>query len=88
MDPDELVRIVATLETAIAEARVMAKADMIDEPFRELMRHAHGMHDLLVEALLQNEPLASPYLRGLADSTGNAIDELDARVARADGAIH
>ena len=52
------------------------------------MSHAHGMHDLFVEALLQNEPLASPYLRGLADSTGNAIDELDARVARAEGAMH
>jgi hypothetical protein len=35
MDPDELARIVATLETAIAEARVMAKSEMIGgEPGR------------------------------------------------------
>ena len=46
------------------------------------------MHDTYVEALLTNEPLATAHYRGVADSTGNAIDELEALVARADGKVN
>jgi len=36
------------------------------------------MHDLLIEALIENEPLSTEYLRGVAVSTDNAIAQLAA----------
>ena len=36
------------------------------------------MHDLLIEALIANEPVSTAYLRGLADSTDLAIENLEA----------
>ncbi|MET0166132.1 MAG: hypothetical protein ABW318_14150 [Vicinamibacterales bacterium] len=46
------------------------------------------MHDIFVEALLKIEPLRSALYRGVDDSTGNAIHELEALVARADGRVN
>ena len=89
VDAAELDRIAAALKAAIAEARVLAAADpTIGPEVREIIRSAREMHDLYVEALLTNEPLATAQYRGVADSTGNAIDELDALVARADGKVN
>jgi len=89
MDAAELDRIAATLEAAIAEARVLAAADLAIRPdVREVIRYAREMHDLLVEALVLNERLRTAQYRGIADSTGNAVDELEAMVARADGKLN
>ena len=52
MDADELAHISATLIGAIAEARAYAKTSGIDDEFREILRHAGDMHDLLIEALM------------------------------------
>jgi hypothetical protein len=38
--------------------------------------------------VLKNEPLRTAHYRGVADSSGNAIDELEALVARADGRVN
>jgi hypothetical protein len=38
--------------------------------------------------LIANEPLQTAQYRSIADATGNAIDELEALVARADGKIN
>jgi len=88
-DAARLERIAAALKAAIAEARVLAAADLTIGPdVREIIRNAREMHDTYVEALLTNEPLATAHYRGVADSTGNAIDELEALVARADGKVN
>jgi hypothetical protein len=55
MDADELARITGTLVTAIAEAKTRAKESGIDPEFREIVRHAREMHDLLVEAMIANK---------------------------------
>lgn len=89
MDAAKLERIAAALKAAIAEARVLAAADLTIGPdVREIIRNARDMHDMYVEALLTNEPLATAHYRGVADATGNAIDELEALVARADGKVN
>ena len=89
MDEDELSRIIATLETAIAQARQMAKTEEVaSEEFDELVLHARQMHDLLVGGLAANPELDSPRMRGLAEATGNAADELDAARARLAGQLH
>ena len=85
MDADELARISATLIGAIAEAKALAKEVGISEKFRELVQHAREKHDLLIEALIANEPLSTAYLRGLADSTGLAIEHLEALAELPDG---
>ena len=90
MDAAELDRIAAALKDAIAEARLFcAAADLAIGPgVRGVIRHAREMHDLFVEALIANEPLATVQYRGIAGATGNAIGELEALVARADGKIN
>ena len=89
MDAAELDRIVAALKDAIAKARVLAATDLAIGPgVRGVIRHARAMHDLFVEALIANEPLATVQYRGIAGATGNAIGELEALVARADGKIN
>ena len=89
MDAAELDRIVAALKDAIAKARVLTASDLAIGPgVRGVNRHACEMHDLFVEALIANEPLATVQYRGIAGATGNAIGELEALVARADGKIN
>ena len=55
----------ASLMGAIAEASVRAKELVIDSPFRDLVRDARAMHDLLVEGFVANEPLQAEYASGL-----------------------
>ena len=87
MDIKELGRIAAGLIAAIAEASARAKEFGIDEQFRELVRHAHEMHDLLVDALVMSESLGSDYLSGLSVTAENAIEHLEALASMCDGTI-
>jgi nucleotide-binding universal stress UspA family protein len=84
MDAAELARISSALIKAIAEARTLAGTSGAGSEFREVARHAREMQDLFIDALLSKEPLATEYFRGIAESTGNAIDELEELAARAD----
>lgn len=88
MNADDLARIAATLVTAIGQAKARVRELGIDPDFREIVRHAREMHDLLIEALIENEPLLTAYLRGLSDTTQNAIEQLEALAAMPDGKIH
>ena len=63
MDADELARIAAALVAAIADASARAKEIGIDSEFREIVRHSREMHVLLVEAMVDNEPLHTEYRR-------------------------
>ena len=85
MDTDELARIASGLLKAIAEANAMAKEFGIGPQFRELVQHAREMHELLIEALLADESLSTEYLHGLSESTGNAIEQLEALEDMPDG---
>ena len=85
MDADELPRIAATLVGAVTEAKARAQELGIDAEFRELVRHSREMHDLLIEGLIENEPLSTEYLRGLGESAGNTIGQLEALAEMPDG---
>ena len=54
----------------------------IGDEFRELLRHAREVHDLMIERLRDAEPGAVEYARGLADSIGNHLYELEAALKR------
>jgi hypothetical protein len=50
MNADDLARIAAALVAAIAQAKTRARTFGIDPDFREIVRQAREMHDLLTEA--------------------------------------
>ena len=70
---------------AIADSSARAKELGIDAQFRELVRHAREMHDLLVEAMIENEELQTEYLSGLSITAENAIERLEELAAMPDG---
>ena len=78
MDAVELAGIAPVLVAAIAEAGARAREFGTDTEFRQIVRHARVMHDLLIEALIENEPLSTESLRGLAQTTESSIEELEA----------
>ncbi len=82
IDPAELARISAALVKRMAEARVLHDTTGVDEAFRENIREARELHDLLLKGLIEAEPGPTEYLRGLCDSMGNNLDELEGLVRR------
>ena len=62
---------------ALAEARALNAAGDSSDELRTLVRHARDMHDLLLENLIAAEPGTAQYARGLADSMGNHLDDLE-----------
>jgi hypothetical protein len=78
MDAEELAGIASMLDGAIAEAGARARESGTDTEFRQIVRQARGMHDLLIEALIENEPASTETLRGLANTMDNSIEELEA----------
>jgi hypothetical protein len=85
MDTKELGRIAAGLIAAIADASARAKEVGIDAQFRELVQHAHEMHDLFVDAMLISDSLRTEYLRGLSVTAQNAIEHLETLARMPDG---
>jgi hypothetical protein len=75
----------ATLLAAIGEAKVVVQHSGVGAQFRDLVRHAREMHDLLVEAMMANEHLQTEYLSGFSESAENAIDHLEALATTPDG---
>jgi hypothetical protein len=70
-------RIEATLLAAIAAAKVVLQDLGVGTQFSEVVRHTRELHDVLLEMMVANEPDVVERLRGLCESLGNAIDELE-----------
>ena len=85
MDADELARIEATLLQAIAEAKIVVKDGGVGPQFREIVRHARELHDILLEALRAGGSQASQRMLGLCIALGNAVDQLELLDFLADG---
>jgi hypothetical protein len=85
MDADELARIEATLLLAIGEAKAIVKEHGVGPQFREIVRHAREMHDLLIEALRIGGSHVTQRTWGLCIALGNAVDELELLDLLADG---
>ena len=77
-DASEIARISAALVAAIGEAHMLAADGHIDAKFRELLRHAREMHDLMAEHLDGR----TEYARGLSDSLGRHLRDLEAALNR------
>ncbi len=76
----------SALVKAVAHARALATARDSRE-LRDVLEHAHEMYESLIEGLLDNRVLITPDLCSVARDTGEAIADLDARVADSRGNV-
>ena len=86
--PEKLTRIVFTLTEAINEARGIGLCHGINAEFREVVKHARGMDDILLEALLGLEPNAPIYLSVDAEILGDMVRGLEDLAELPDGKSH
>lgn len=62
---------------AMAEARTLNEAGERGDRFRRCVSRARDSYDLLLAELIAAEPTTAQYARGLADSMGNHLTELE-----------
>ncbi len=73
---------------AMAEARTLNDSGDTGERFRARLVQARDSYDLLLAHLISAEPSTAQYARGLADSMGNHLAELEAVLARPTSDMH
>jgi hypothetical protein len=77
LDPEELARVSGAMLQAMAEARALNEAGETGERFCACLAIARDNYDRLLVQLISAEPSTAQYARGLADSMGNHLDELE-----------
>ena len=77
MDDEDLGRIMSALTTAIVDARNQAAEIGIDAEFREIVKHARDVHELLLEAMEEAPELVNDELRAYANDTNADIRALE-----------
>lgn len=72
----------------MAEARALEETGAAGEQFRLCLGRARDSYDRLLAHLISAEPSTAQYARGLADSMGNHLAELEAVLARSASEMH
>jgi hypothetical protein len=72
---EERDRIVFALDNAVEEAQAFGQGD--HDEFRELVKHAREMHDILLQALRQHPRLDTAGMALYVTSTRDRIRELE-----------
>jgi len=83
INPEELAKICGAMLNAMAEARTLNEMGETGERFRACLTQARDSYDRLLAHLISAEPSTAQYARGLADSMGNHLAELEGVLARA-----
>ena len=83
IDPGELARISGAILQAIAQARTLNEAGDTGARFTSCVNQARESYDQLLAHLIAAEPATAQYARGLADSMGNHLAELERLLAQA-----
>lgn len=76
--PETGARIAAELIKVIGEAQVLAAEGEIGPAFREVVRHARELYDLMLAQLIAAEPTLGERPYGMATAMGNKLFELEA----------
>jgi hypothetical protein len=87
INPEELARISGAVLEAIAEARALSDMGDHGARFFACVSQARDNYDRLLEQLIAAEPQTAQYARGLADSMGNHLSELE-RMLEPDDSTH
>lgn len=82
IDPAELARISGRMLQAMAEARALNDAGETGRRFSQCVDQARDSYDRLLAQLISAEPATAQYARGLADSMGNHLSELERLLER------
>ncbi|HTQ01743.1 MAG TPA: hypothetical protein VMN56_20665 [Casimicrobiaceae bacterium] len=77
LNPAELARLSGAMLQAMAEARALNDAGETGERFSACVSKARDHYDHLLAQLIAAEPATAQYARGLADSMGNHLSELE-----------
>ena len=75
---EDVAALAAALTTAIGQATAQLRESGPGGEFSENVRHARDLHTRLLETLLDAEPAIDERVRGLCDTIGNRIDNLEA----------
>jgi hypothetical protein len=73
----ELDRIIAALNNAVEEAEVNALTNNDDGAFREIVRHAREMYEIMSELMQADATIATPDLCTFRDATNERIRKLE-----------
>jgi hypothetical protein len=77
INPDDLARVSGAMLQAMAEARTLNEAGDHGKRFCACVNIARDNYDRLLAQLISAEPATAQYARGLADSMGNHLSELE-----------
>jgi len=88
LDPGTLAHISGAMLQAMAEARALNAAGDTGPRFRACVSQARDSYDLLLAHLIAAEPATAQYARGLADSMGNHLMELERLLAPSASELH
>jgi hypothetical protein len=88
INPDELARISGAMLQALAEARALNEAGDNGARFCACVAQARDNYDRLLAQLISAEPTTAQYARGLADSMGNHLSELERLVEPSEPPMH
>jgi hypothetical protein len=77
LNPEDLARLSGTMLQAMAEARALDEAGERGRRFIRCLDVARDSYDRLLAHLIAAEPATAQYARGLADSMGNHLSELE-----------
>jgi len=77
INPSELARVSGAMLQAMAEARALNEAGDLGKRFHACVIAARDNYDRLLAQLISAEPSTAQYARGLADSMGNHLSELE-----------
>jgi hypothetical protein len=77
INPSDLARVSGAMLQAIAEARALNEAGDHGKRFQACVNTARDNYDRMLVQLIAAEPATAQYARGLADSMGNHLSELE-----------
>jgi hypothetical protein len=77
LNPSDLARLSGAMLEAMAEARALNESGEMGRQFRRCLQIARDNYDRLLAELITAEPGTAQYARGLADSMGNHLTELE-----------
>jgi hypothetical protein len=77
LNPSDLARFSGAMLEAMAEARALNESGETGRQFRRCLQIARDNYDRLLAVLITAEPGTAQYARGLADSMGNHLTELE-----------
>lgn len=83
INPGELARISGAILEAMAQAKALNASGDTGERFAACVGRARDSYDSLLAQLISAEPATAQYARGLADSMGHHLAELEELAATA-----